>query len=408
MTADPLPGATSAITSPVAFLGLPSTKARDALVKVVMLSVSLGVAFGLGELLVRLVAPQQLIVKRPDIWEPADTLGWTHRPNVNATINTGERTVRVLTDRDGFRVGVRGRVDGETRILLLGDSFMEALQVDYEQSLAGLLEARLTSRLGEPVAVRNAAVGGWDPPQYLMEARRELGRERFDLVVVSVFLGNDVVPRRIERYPPGTPADAPIHRLRLPHRITYGEFVEAVLYPVNDFLKARSQLFTLLKNRTATLRMRFGLTHEYFPEELLRRETSSPRWAVTAQICRDIRDVAQAHHAPTVFVLIPASFQVDAAAFYKALKGFKLGPADVDLDQPERLLASAMRRYQLQVVDVLPAFRRAERSGSRLYGAVDPHLSLEGHKLLEGLLEPIVVASLFPPSGDRLSWRPSE
>src|ERR1051325_4992982 len=33
------------------------------------------------------------------------------------------------------------------------------------------------------------------------EVRRALGRERFDLVIVSAFLGNDVVPRRIERYP---------------------------------------------------------------------------------------------------------------------------------------------------------------------------------------------------------------
>ena len=375
-----------------------ATRLRAALVNAMLVCTAVAVAYLLGEVAVRIIAPQQLIVKRPDIWQPVDTLGWTHRPDVATTINTGERTAHVYTDREGLRVGRAGRVESKRRILLLGDSFMEALQVEYEQSLAGLLEARLGTRVGEAVAVRNTAVGGWDPPQYLMEARRELGREPFDAVVVSVFLGNDVVSRRIERYPPGPPVDAPFHRLRLPRRLTYGELVDAVFYPINDFLKARSHLFVLVKKQASTLRMRVGLTAEYFPDELLRREATSPRWAVTAQICRDIRDLALAHKAPTVFVLIPAPFQVDTSAFYRALKGFKIDPATVDLDQPERLLIDAMRAYHLDVVDVLPEFRRATRNDSRLYGTVDPHLTPEGHELLERLVEPAVTARLPQPT----------
>jgi hypothetical protein len=378
--------------SPAAF-----TRLRRVLVNVGVTCVSLGIAYGVGEATVRLLAPQQLIIKRPDIWQPTDTLGWTHRPNVNTTINTGERTARVFTDGDGFRVGRAGRVEGQRRILLLGDSFMEALQVDYEQTLAGLLETRLGTRVGQTVAVRNTAVGGWDPPQYLMEARREIGREPFDLVLVSVYLGNDVVSRRVERYPPGPPVDVPFHRLRLPRHLTYAELVDAVLYPINDILKARSQLYILVKKQASTLRMRVGLTADYFPVELLRREADSPRWGVTAQICRDIRDLARAHDVPTLFMLIPAPFQADTAAFYRALKGFTIDSSAVDLDQPERLLASAMRAYGLDLVDVLAEFRQAERSGRRLYGTVDPHLSPAGHDLLERLVEPVVAAKLSHP-----------
>src|SRR2546421_11549014 len=187
-------------------------------------------------------------------------------------------------------------------------------------------------------------------------------------------MGNDVVTHRVERSPPGPPVDLPFQPLRLPRHLTYREFVSAVLYPINDFLKARSHLFILLKRRAATLRMRAGLSADYFPDDLLRREAASPRWAVTAQILRDIRDVARAHKTPTLFVLIPAPFQVDTAAFYQALRGYKLDAGAVDLDQPERLLTEAMRGYGLDVIDVLPEFRRAEQGGNRLYGTVDPHL----------------------------------
>src|SRR5437867_1962717 len=176
---------------------------------------------------------------------------------------------------------------------------------------ARLREALVALRLGEAVGVRNGGGGGWDPLQYLMEARRRLGREGFDLVIVAVYLGNDVVSRRIERYPPRTPVEDSIHRFRVPQRLRYREFVDAVLYPINDFLQARSQLFNLLKQQAATLRMRLGLTAVSFPADLLRREANSPRWAVTAQICRDIARLARAHGAPTLFVLTPAPFPVD-------------------------------------------------------------------------------------------------
>ncbi len=117
---------------------------------------SLLVTLLFAELAIRLIAPQQLIQIRPDIWQPVDSIGWARRPNVSTTINTGERTVDIHTDRDGFRVGANGRTEAERQVLLLGDSFMEALQVQHEQSFAALLEERLhTTDFVEP-AIRRA------------------------------------------------------------------------------------------------------------------------------------------------------------------------------------------------------------------------------------------------------------
>jgi len=54
----------------------------------------------------------------------------------------------------------------------------------------------------------------------------------------------------------------------------------------------------------------------------------------------------------------------------------------------------AMHAYGLDVLDVLADFRRAEASGSRLYGSVDLHLSPERHDLVG----PAVVARLSRPT----------
>ena len=358
----------------------------------ILLLVALAAAAGIAEVVVRVVAPQQLIIKRPDIWMAVDTLGWAHRPNVSTTINTGERTVPVVTDSSGFRVGTAGRRAGRKRILLLGDSFMEALQVEYEQSLAGLLEERLPARIGTSVSVVNTGVGGWDPPQFLLQAQAVLRRGRFDLVLVSLYLGHDIVLRRPARYFPRAPAE--VHAFHLPRRASWAEVVDALLYPINDYLEVRSQLFVLLKTRLHTAFMRLHLTGVYFPEVLLRREATSPRWNVTADICRDIAALGDRNGVPTLFVLTPSSYQVDRAAFAQFLRGFGVDSESVDLTQPDRLMRAALEQRHLRVVDALPALRAAQEAGPPLYGAIDNHFSPAGHDALEHAIEPEVAALL--------------
>jgi len=341
----------------------------------------------LGEVVVRIVAPQQLIILRPDIWMPVDSVGWTFRPLVHSTINTGERTVHVVTDSQGFRVSAGGRPSARTRVLLIGDSFMAALQVEYEQSVAGLLEKGLQARLGEPVAVFDAGQAGWDPPQYLIQARSLLHRASFGLVIVAIYVGNDIVTARPDRIAPRQAEEH--YALRFPRRLSWSELTRAVLRPINDWLKTRSELFVLLKNHLQTLGMRLGLTAEYFPIVFRKSEATSLRWSVTADICRDIAALAAQRGIPTLFVLIPTPFQADPAVFQDFLRGFQIDSTEVDLDQPTRFMDTQLRQRRLSVVDVLPGFRIARDRGARLYGNVDHHLSPDGHRVLDELLEPV-------------------
>ncbi len=182
----------------------------------VLLATSCTVGALLGESVVRLVAPQQLILIRPDIWQPADTVGWLHRPNVNTSINTGEHTIHVFTDHEGLRVGSQGRTTARRRILLLGDSFMEALQMEYEESFAGRLAAELPRHVGDSVGVRNAAISGWESNQYFLRAHQLLKRDTFGLVITAIYMDNNVVRERLNRVPPRTPVarhkfSAPTH-----------------------------------------------------------------------------------------------------------------------------------------------------------------------------------------------------
>src|SRR6266516_2392680 len=188
------------VASPKSAAGEGRSRLRDAVANVAVLCISLGVACALGELLVRLVAPQQLILTHPEIWQPIDTLVWAHRPDVNSTINRG--------------------------------------------------------------------VSGWDPSQYLIDGA---AGHRSRAVRPGSRFGFSRERRRAATHRAlPAPVLAEVHALRMPRRLTYGEFIDAVLYPFNDFLAVHSQLYFFLKQRTAVLRMRAGLTTEYLPEDLLR------------------------------------------------------------------------------------------------------------------------------------------
>ena len=360
---------------------------------IAVMLVSICLATLLAEVAVRVIAPQQLIQMRPDLWQPDDTLGWILRPNVEGRINTGERAVHLFTDRDAYRVGANGRREAPTQVLLIGDSFMEAVQVEYEQTTAHVLETMLSERLGRPVAVRDAGVAGWDPNQYLLRTRQLVSRDSFALVVVAVFVGNDAVPFRLDRIPPRAPETR--HAFRFPRGLSRNELVTAVLAPLNDVLEVRSHLYILAKNQLSTLRMRLGLTADYMPREYRRDEAASPRWRNTAELSRDLARAAAARGIPAVFVLVPERFQVYSDEFRRYLRGFKIDSGVVDLDQPSRRLFSEFAAQKLRVVDALPGMRAvAETSHARLYGTVDQHLSPSGHRALAELVLPEALRAL--------------
>jgi hypothetical protein len=365
--------------------------ARVIALNLTMLSLSLLVSLLLAEGAVRLLAPQQLVRVRPDVWMPADTLGWVHRPNLNTSINTGEGPVRIFTDHEGYRVGADGRIEASRAVLVLGDSYMAAMQVEYEESVPGLLEARLAAR-GMPVSVRNTGVTSWDPPHYLLRARDALSRERFDHVLVFLYLGNDIVPSRTERYRPREPI--PNHPLRFPRSARRAEVIDALLYPVNNFLEERSHLFVLLKNRLKLLLMQAGLTARADPAELRVSEATSGRWDVTADICADIAAEAAKYDTPALFVMLPAAYQVDRAEFEDYLRGFRIDENLLDIDQPNRLMMAKLSERGLDVLDATEALRAAHARGVRTHGRVDPHFNSAGHATVADLVEPVLFERL--------------
>jgi len=360
---------------------------KNIFTKIGLVISSIILALLLSEVAVRIFLPQQLILIRPDIWIPDDPLGWRHAPNLDTRVNTGERTVRLMTDARGYRVGTQRVIDPELRVLALGDSFIAALQVENEQSVAGILEKDLSEVSARRVQVVNTGVGGWGPSHYLLKAREELKRQRYDAVVVFFFIGNDVREQRHERFPPKTRVRE--HPFQWPRNFTSSEIVYGILSPINEALETRSHLCVFVKNRAWFLLMKFGLNARNFPDIFLKSETTSSKWDITAGLFCDIKKISDQHETPLLLVIIPGEYQVDETLAYDYARAMNIQNDVIDMDQPARLLFPKFEACGLAILDATEPFKQAHGRGFKnLFGKVDTHLSPVGHQLLADLVEP--------------------
>lgn len=336
----------------------------------------------------RLFLPQQLIKFRPDIWESVDGLGWQYVPNCDTSINTGEREVKLYTDVEGFRVASEERpLPTEKKILALGDSITTALQVEYEQTFTGLLEARLNNQSQGEVRVANAGVSGWGPNQYRIKLQRELSDpdSTWDMVAVFFYLGNDFERARIESFPPRV---SKVKRFGWPRNLSKKEMKKKVFYPINNFLESRSHLFSFLKNRGKFLLVRAGLSAHYLHYGLWTSSREDESWKVTADLCEEIQLIAKRKDVPITFFLIPSVYIADPLAVEALASASGFSEDQYDADQPANILTGLLTDRGVSFVDLTPAFQ--ERSQLPLFGQVDTHLSPEGHELIAEMIEPII------------------
>ena len=363
---------------------------------------ALAVCLLLLEGAVRLLLPQQLLFYRPDLYRQDERIGWRFAPGLDARVNTGERDVRLLTDARGLRIGRVESQEPGLRVLAVGDSFVAGLQVEYADLMTTRLAEGLTRTLGRRVAPVASGVPGWGPTQYALEVEHEIARSRYDgydgydAVLVFLFLGNDVVANR--SFAPDEFRRGFDRPFRLPRAFTVAELKAALLVPLDDFLEVRSHLYVLVDRRLENLRIRLGMSPFFMPRTLLREMADAPAWDLTAEICAELAASAEALNVPTLFVLLPADYQVDRERFERHLTLLRVDPDSVDLDQPSRLLRAALARRGLEVADATPALVAAYERGTRdLFGRIDAHFSPAGHRVLADWLEPLVRERLVSP-----------
>jgi hypothetical protein len=303
------------------------------------------------------------------------------RPSFNGYLHQFRTHVR--TNALGFRDTERDlkKEAGTYRILLLGDSFMEALQVEFEESFPHLLEEGLNKLLPCRVEVINAGVSGWgtdDQVTYLSRRGRHL---QPDLVLIAFTLHNDVSDNLEQRYhvlEGKTLRSKPITEASLPQHVSL---------QIRSYMVSHSHLYQLAyrtwKSR-GVAQAGSGLTDHLL--ELMKSQSGALAengWLITKQLLAEAGRLSKRGNAQVAVFPIPLIHQVDDRAYAQLLAARQLSAKQIDPNKPQTMLFGILEEQDIPRVDLVPEFLRYANTtqGQSLYIPGDGHWNRNGHRV---------------------------
>jgi lysophospholipase L1-like esterase len=306
------------------------------------------------------------------------------------------------------------------RIVVLGDSFMEAYQVPLETSLPYLLQERLADR---KVEVINLGIGGYGTAQELLYLRDEGFKYQPDLVVLAFYPGNDV-QNNSHRLQALLLGDDDLKVFGRPYASAQ-DLESEIEWSMPDAERVRpaaekwrrkrtgtwnrivrflqpAMVANAVEQATATLAQRFAGRVAYDPNVMYGRsfltefapEYSAPglsperygeiwdqAWLSTRRVIREIDRQSAARGARFMLMIVPTLFQVDResldqiAAHYPGLA--------LDETRINRDLRRFCEARGIDLLDLTPAFAKTHsRDRSPLYHFIeDRHWNAAGHEL---------------------------
>jgi lysophospholipase L1-like esterase len=331
-------------------------------------------ALGLAEITVRVVSPQPSGgILRPDRY--GLTIHWS-----GMTSYLPEYDQKVSFNSAGMRDREHEvhKAAGVFRILLLGDSFVEALQVPFEASLASLLERTLSERTGRAIEVVSAGVSGWGQDDELRYLTQYGLAYQPDLVLVAMTLHNDIndnLRREWHTLRDGVLVEQPREPMPL---------LEYEQLKLKSFLASRLQLVQLWRKyrhgvqiAKDTQQLRDHVAEQF---EVPTPERIADGVELTGRLLEKIAQITTSNGARMALVLLPIRYQVSNETFAEYARSND--SKTMQIDKPQQMVRQIAVELGIPTIDLLPEFQKwTAQSSAPLFIEWDGHWNEAGHRL---------------------------
>ncbi len=253
------------------------------------------------------------------------------------------------------------------RLAALGDSFSVGVAVAYEDNYLTLLEQELG------VEVCNFGVCGTGPREYRNLLASTVWQYRPDLILVPIFIGNDITewiasPQLVKFQPDALYIELLTRRLL---RLAQEAWRQAETSAGEDFRMGVNVGFSEKTYLELTAGRLVVCRAEPTAED-------RKRWARVEQCLEELIRDCREHAVPVAFVLIPDEFQINQELRGKALTLRGWREEELDLHGPQRRLVEFLNARQVPVLDLIPALAEA---GPAAYIGNDGHFTVTGHRV---------------------------
>jgi hypothetical protein len=309
-----------------------------------------------------------------------DYRGWGLNPGAHGWYRR-EGVAYIRINRDGFRGRdyPKAKPPGVIRVAVLGDSYVEAIQVPEDKTFTaviGRILADCPALKDKRIEAINFGVDGYGTAQELVALQRKVWAYSPDIVVLAVFLGNDVRNNSVvlegDQCRPFYVYDG--ERLKLS-----GPLIESPslrLWCAARFDYRDLRLLGLFKNTWEVVRKGSGApTPEHPAERAINYSIYKPpadrawndAWRVTEGLITAMRDDARNHHA--MFLAVTEDTAIQVWPKPQVRKSFEERLGVKDLFYPDRRIAALGQREGFAVLALAqPLQQYAEAHNVFLHG----------------------------------------
>ena len=333
--------------------------------------------------------------------------GWRFTPNNQGTSKDlrahpePEYKTKVKINSSGFRSSQEySAEDKGFKIAVLGDSFVQGLQVEEEETFVKVAERNLQAQ-DLPVKIYNFGVGGWGTVSEYRMFYDEVLKIHPQMVIVA-FTNTDLTDNspyyphdynflfpRYTKTPAGGFNLSDFNFSPPEHRLITPPFSEKT---IRDSLvyDAWANKFKFLEGTVQFLKvipyLRYVLApvkDYYFAFDIHRKQypaaLEESLW-FTMSLLSELNQYCKNQKIDFFVLLIPALEQLDRKEWdrYVWTRRSFLDAEDFDLDRPQSLLTKEFEKNSIPYLDLLAAFKKARKE--RLYFSRDGHFNALGHR----------------------------
>jgi len=340
-----------------------------------------------------------------------DKLGWVGTPNFQGVVEMSGVQTNLIFNSQGMHDSEHAldKPFDTFRILMLGDSFVHAIQVEEKATSHQVLQNYLNQQdKAGNYEVISAGVTGWGTAQELGYYREQGRNFQPDLVLLMVYLGNDFENNllgqglTIDQVNCYAPYFAVCNGQLNPEPLTYAPSLSDLQNNCSSFWRSvtngmgklyqNSRLYEQLEPLIISRRPRhlFGLDYPspswalYIPAD---EPDVEQAWQVTLGLIKQLQQEVEADGAKFAVVFFPFSVIIELSTLtpqqQEAILKENPAFATIEIDRPNKRLAEFLKQHDIPFLDLTPLMIEYQASQTTpLHFAGDLHWTVEGNRFV--------------------------
>ena len=330
--------------------------------------------------------------------------GWSNKPNISE-MRFGENNypINITHNKYGFRSMSPEINHSKKIVLLIGDSFVYGVGLDYNETL----DYNLQNYLGNEYQVINGGVNGYSGIQELYAIKKVVSIVKPNYIINAIFM-NDL---KENFFPEFGNLSKPIYiyenfslndeiikninetnkRFNLNHESLdfhnkiYSSYNNFFSTP-NNYLKNHSKIFRIISSKPFQFLniKRESFRHSFYVYNINKSDLIDVMYRVECSVMADIKEITEKENIKLLTYYIPVRIEIETEKIKPTIEQYyDLSLANSDMDIPSDYFENCAEAYNIDYISLKKPFE-TERNG--LYNKYGDHWSPKATKIASEII----------------------